>query len=39
VDWLAVDQAKLEVKVTRMPNREDITLPFNEQFVVELYSR
>jgi small subunit ribosomal protein S4 len=39
VEWLAVDQAKLEAKVTRMPNREDVALPFNEQFVVELYSR
>jgi len=39
VDWLAVDQAKLEINVTRLPNREDIALPFNEQFVVELYSR
>jgi len=39
IEWLEVDQARLEAKVTRLPNREDIALPFNEQFVVELYSR
>lgn len=39
VEWLEVDQAKLEINVTRLPNREDIVMPFNEQFVVELYSR
>jgi small subunit ribosomal protein S4 len=39
VEWLEVDQGKLEIDVTRLPNREDVAVPFNEQLVVELYSR
>lgn len=39
VNWLEVDNKKLEIKVARRPQRDDIALPFNEQLVVELYSR
>lgn len=39
VDWLEVDQKRLEIVINRLPNREDISMPFNEQLVVELYSR
>ena len=37
--WLAVDAANLTAKVTRLPLREDIGFPINEQLIVELYSR
>ncbi len=37
--WLEVDSAHYKAKVTRMPEREDIGYPVNEQLIVELYSR
>ncbi len=37
--WLTVDGANLTAKVVRMPLREDIGYPVNEQLIVELYSR
>jgi small subunit ribosomal protein S4 len=37
--WLEVDPAHYKAKVTRMPEREDIGYPVNEQLIVELYSR
>jgi len=37
--WLEVSTDKLTGKVTRMPVREDIKAPVNEQLIVELYSR
>jgi len=37
--WLAVDQDHLKAKVVRLPERDDITSPINEQLIVELYSR
>lgn len=37
--WLTMDIEKLEVKVVRIPNREDITVQINEQLIVELYSK
>jgi small subunit ribosomal protein S4 len=37
--WLTMDLDKLEVKVVRIPNREDITVQINEQLIVELYSK
>ncbi|MEY4532042.1 MAG: hypothetical protein RLZZ156_2765, partial [Deinococcota bacterium] len=30
---------KLECKFDRLPAREDVVIPVNEQFVVEYYSR
>lgn len=38
-EWLvSVPQAQ-SVKVVRLPERDDVTLPVNEQLVVEFYSR
>ncbi len=37
--WLEVDTVKLTGKVVRLPLREDINAPVNEQLIVELYSR
>lgn len=37
--WLEVDAKALSIKVVRIPVREDITYPINEQLIVELYSR
>ena len=37
--WLEADAANLKAKVIRLPMREDIGLPINEQLIVELYSR
>ena len=37
--WLEADTANCTAKVVRVPVREDITYPVNEQLIVELYSR
>lgn len=37
--WLKVDKKSLKVTVISVPQREDITEEFNEQAVVEFYSR
>jgi small subunit ribosomal protein S4 len=37
--WLAFDQEKNQGLVQSLPMREDITLPIEEQLIVELYSR
>jgi small subunit ribosomal protein S4 len=37
--WLEVDKDSFEGTIKAMPVREDITLPIQEQLVVELYSR
>lgn len=37
--WIVSDIKKLESKIVRMPNREDITFQINEQLIVELYSK
>jgi small subunit ribosomal protein S4 len=38
-DWLDFDQEKLTATVTTLPHREAITLPIDEQLIVEFYSR
>jgi len=38
-EWLDVDYDNRVCKVTRLPRRDDITMVFNEQLVVELYSK
>lgn len=38
-EWLAVDSKARSIRVLRLPEREDVTLPVNEQLVVEFYSR
>ncbi|MDG2050113.1 MAG: 30S ribosomal protein S4 [Myxococcota bacterium] len=37
--WIEVDQESQEAVVKQLPVREDITLPIDEQLIVELYSR
>ncbi len=37
--WLNVDKDHYKGKIVRLPQREDITYPVNEQLIVELYSR
>jgi len=37
--WLEVDKENFQGTVTQLPVREDITLPIEEQLIVELYSR
>lgn len=38
-DWLELDRAALVGVVKALPNREEITLPIQEQLIVEFYSR
>jgi small subunit ribosomal protein S4 len=38
-DWLELDIDKMTAKVIRLPQRDDIKMDFNEQLVVELYSK
>jgi small subunit ribosomal protein S4 len=38
-EWVEVDYEKKVGKVIRIPNRQDIKTNFNEQLVVELYSK
>ncbi len=37
--WLEIEKTDSEGLVKQMPQREDITLPIDEQLIVELYSR
>jgi small subunit ribosomal protein S4 len=37
--WLELDRAAFKGTVKAVPTKDDITLPVNEQMVVELYSR
>jgi small subunit ribosomal protein S4 len=38
-DWLDLDAENVTGRVIRLPTREDIKLPIQEQLIVELYSR
>ena len=37
--WLELDVDNLSAKVVRMPSKEDIDIPVEEQMIVELYSK
>jgi small subunit ribosomal protein S4 len=37
--WLEIDKDNFAGKVVQLPTREDVTLPIDEQLIVELYSR
>jgi small subunit ribosomal protein S4 len=37
--WLEVDGASFRGTVKEFPNREELTMPINEQLIVELYSK
>jgi len=38
-EWLEVDREKMSGTVKALPAREQITMPINEQLIVELYSK
>ena len=37
--WLLVDQEKLQGEIVKLPVREDVQFPIQEQLIVELYSK
>lgn len=37
--WLTVDKDSLKIKINRLPERQDLAIPVNEQLIVELYSK
>ena len=37
--WMDADYANFSATITRMPDREEIDLPVNENLIVELYNR
>jgi len=37
--WLELDQPKFQCVVKALPNREEITMPIQEQLIIELYSK
>ena len=37
--WITVDTDKLEGKIIALPTREDVDLPIEERYIVELYSK
>ena len=37
--WLELDKKALKGTVKSVPNREDLTMPIQEQLIVELYSK
>ncbi|MEQ8955460.1 MAG: 30S ribosomal protein S4 [Gammaproteobacteria bacterium] len=39
IDWVSVDQGKLEGQFTRLPDRADLSPEINENLIVELYSK
>ena len=39
VTWIDINRDALSGKIVAMPKREDVSLPVNEQLIVELYSK
>ncbi|MBM4321754.1 MAG: 30S ribosomal protein S4, partial [Deltaproteobacteria bacterium] len=37
--WIELEKAELRSTVRQLPTREDITMPIQEQLIVELYSK
>lgn len=37
--WLFLDKENLKAEVLRLPEKEDLTIPINEQLIIELYSK
>lgn len=37
--WVSVDKERFEIEVLREPLREEISVPFNEQLIIEFYSK
>jgi len=38
-DWIEVDKEKFKGTLKSLPNREDLTMPIQEQLIIELYSK
>jgi len=38
-NWMEVEKENFRGKVNALPNREDLTMPIQEQLIVELYSK
>ena len=38
-EWLSLDGESFKGTVKRLPTREDVTIPIQEQLIVELYSK
>lgn len=38
-DWVEIEKEKFRGTLKSMPNREDLTMPIQEQLIVELYSK
>ena len=39
VEWMTLDEKNRVGRITRIPTRQDVTMPVNEQLIVELYSK
>ena len=39
VEWITLDEKNRIGRITRTPTRQDISMPVNEQLIVELYSK
>jgi small subunit ribosomal protein S4 len=37
--WLELDKEQMKGQIKALPNREDITIPIQENLIVELYSK
>ena len=37
--WIRTDNANFKITVVRLPEREDLVIPIDEQLIVELYSK
>jgi small subunit ribosomal protein S4 len=37
--WIEMDWDNLKGKITALPTRQDVTLPIEERYIVELYSK
>jgi len=37
--WIAVEKDSLKIKIERLPSKDDLVIPVNEQLIVELYSK
>jgi small subunit ribosomal protein S4 len=37
--WIAVDWENMSAKIAALPTRQDITVPVEEHYIVELYSK
>ncbi len=38
-EWIEVNKESFEATIKAMPNRQEISLPIQEQLIVEFYSR